>query len=143
MIQSLNVPVPQLTISNIMKINRRNFLTLALVVAVTLPLPAHAENNDGWFGVSIKANTKGISFNPTIRSVKITKVFPSSPAAAGIAVGDSVVVIQGVTVAGAKANTLRGVMKKAVGEEIQIKIKRGTAEPYEVKMTAIKKPSGV
>jgi C-terminal processing protease CtpA/Prc len=127
-----------------MNINRRNFLTLALTLAVILPSPAYAETNDGWFGVAIKANTKGLSFNPTIRSVKITKVFPSSPAAnAGIAVGDSVVVIQGVVVAGAKANTLRAVMKKAVGEEIQIKIKRGTAEPYEVKMTAIKKPSGV
>jgi predicted metalloprotease with PDZ domain len=127
-----------------MNINRRNFFILALAVAVMLPLPAHAENNDGWFGVSIKANTKGISFNPTIRSVKITKVFPSSPAAeAGLAVGDSVVVIQGIVVAGAKANTLKALMKKAVGEEIQIKIKRGTAEPYEVKMTAIKRLSGV
>jgi predicted metalloprotease with PDZ domain len=127
-----------------MKINRRDFLTLALTVAVMLPLPVHAETNDGWFGVEVKVNTKGISLNPKIRNVKITKVFPSSPAAtAGITVGDSVVVIQGITVAGARANTLRAVMKKAVGEEIQIKIKRGTAEPYAVKMTAVKKPSGV
>jgi predicted metalloprotease with PDZ domain len=125
------------------KINRRNFLTLALTVAATLPLSAHAETNDGWFGVEVKVNTKGISFNPKIRNVKITKVFPSSPAAAaGLAVGDSVVAIQGVTVAGAKANTLRALMKKAVGEEIQIKIKRGTAEPYAVKMTAVQKPPG-
>jgi C-terminal processing protease CtpA/Prc len=109
-----------------------------------LPLPASAENNSAWFGLDAKVNTKGISFNPTIRSVNIIKVYPSSPAAnAGLAVGDSVVVIQGIVVEGAKANDLKAVMKKVVGEEIRMKIKRGTAEPYEVKMTAVKRPAGV
>ncbi len=128
---------------NIMKINRRNFLAIVLTVAVMFPLTAQAENNTGWFGLDVKVNTKGISFNPTIRSVDIVKVYPSSPASnAGLAVGDSVVVIQGIVVEGAKANDLKAVMKKSVGEEIQIKIKRGTAKPYEVKMIAVERPSG-
>lgn len=127
-----------------MKINRRNFLAIVLAVAVMFPLTAQAENNDAWFGLDVKVNTKGISFNPTIRSVDIVKVYPSSPAAnAGLAIGDSVVVIQGTVVEGAKANDLRAVMKKSIGEEIKLKIKRGTAEPYEVKMIAVKRPSGV
>jgi C-terminal processing protease CtpA/Prc len=126
-----------------MKIKRRNFLVATLAVVVMLSLPVHAENNNGWFGLDCKIDTKGISFNPTIRSVNIVKIYPSSPAAAaGLAVGDSVVVLQGITVAGAKANDLKAVMKKAVGEEIKIKVKRGKAEFYEVKMTAIKRPSG-
>jgi C-terminal processing protease CtpA/Prc len=127
-----------------MKIKRRNFLVATLAVVVMLPFPVHAENNNAWFGLDLKVDTKEISFNPTIRSVNIIKVYPSSPAAAaGLAAGDSVVVLQGITVAGAKANDLKAVMKKAVGEEIQIKIKRGTAEPYEVKMIAVKRPSGI
>jgi predicted metalloprotease with PDZ domain len=128
---------------NIMKINRRNFLAIVLAVAVMFPLTAQAENNNGWFGLDVKVNTKGISFNPTILSVNIIKVYPSSPAAAaGLAVGDSVVVLQGITVAGAKANDLKSVMKKSVGEAITMKVKRGKAEFYEVKMIAVKRPSG-
>jgi C-terminal processing protease CtpA/Prc len=127
-----------------MKINRRNFLAIVLAVTVMFPLTAQAENNNAWFGLDVKVNTKGISFNPTIRSVNIVKVYPSSPAsAAGLAVGDSIVVLQGITVAGAKANDLKSVMKKSVGEEITMKVKRGKAEFYEVKMTAVKKPSGM
>jgi predicted metalloprotease with PDZ domain len=128
---------------NIMKINRRNFLAIVLAVAVMFPLTAQAENDNGWFGLDVKVNTKGISFNPTILSVNIIKVYPSSPAAAaGLAVGDSVVVLQGITVAGAKANDLKSVMKKSVGEAITMKVKRGKAEFYEVKMIAVKRPSG-
>jgi C-terminal processing protease CtpA/Prc len=127
-----------------MKINRRNFLVVILAVSVVFPLTAQAENNNGWFGLDVKVNTKGVLFNPTIRSLDIVKVYPSSPAAnAGLAVGDSVVVVQGIVVENAKVNDLKAVMKKFVGEEIQLKIKRGTAKPYEVKMIAVKRPSGV
>jgi C-terminal processing protease CtpA/Prc len=60
-----------------------------------------------------------------------------------LAVGDSIIVIQGIVVAGAQANDFKAVMKKSVGEEIQMKIQRGTTKPFEVRLTAIRKPSGV
>jgi C-terminal processing protease CtpA/Prc len=127
-----------------MEINRRNFLALIFAAALLLPLQTSAGMNDGWFGVAIKADTKGTSFNPTIRSLQIIKVFPSSPAtSADLAVGDSIIVIQGIVVAGAQANDFKAVMKKSVGEEIQMKIQRGTTKPFEVRLTAIRKPSGV
>jgi C-terminal processing protease CtpA/Prc len=131
-------------IGNIMKIDRRNFFALTFAAIVMLPLSTNAGISDGWFGVSIKADTKGNSFNPTVRSLQVIKVFPSSPAAdAGLVAGDFIVVIQGIVVAGAQANDLKVVMRKAVGEKIKIKIQRGTSKPFDVRLTAISKPSGV
>lgn len=121
-----------------------NFFALTFAAIVMFPLSNSAGTGDGWFGISIKANTKGNLFNPTIRSLQIIKVSPSSPAAdAGLVVGDLIVVVQGIVVEGAQANELKAVMKKTVGEKIQLKIQRGTTEPFAVRLTAIKKPSGV
>ena len=125
-----------------MKMNRRTTVALLLAFAVFLP-PANAAEERGWFGLAFSVETEGVSLNPTIQSVKIEKVAPSSPGAgAGLVAGDLVISLQGVAVAGAKADDLKVTMRKAVGETLRMKVKRGSAEPFEVPLVAIAKPAG-
>ena len=124
--------------------NRRHAGALLMVCAAALsPFAATAADEKGWFGLSFSVETEGSFFNPTLQSVKIEKVAPASPAvAAGLAAGDVVVSLQGMVVAGGKADEFKAAMKKSVGETLRFKIKRGTAEPHEVLLTAAAKPSG-
>ena len=105
--------------------------------------PAQAAQEKGWFGLAFKVETEGFSFNPTVQSVKIEKVMAASPAAgAGLVAGDVVVSIQGLAIAGAKADDLKAAMKKSVGETLRLKIRRGSAEPFDAPLVAAANPSG-
>ena len=125
--------------------NRRTASALLLVFAAALSPSAAsaADEKKGWFGVSFSVETEGSFFNPILQSVKIEKVAPASPAAAaGLAAGDVVVALQGMVVAGAKADDFKTAMKKSVGETLRFKIKRGTAEPFDLAVIAVAKPPG-
>ncbi len=118
---------------------------MALLIAISAFSTAvvNAAEEKGWFGLAFNVETEGFSFNPTIQSVKIEKVVTASPAAqAGLAAGDVVVSLQGVAIAGAKADDLKAAMKKSVGETLRMKVKHGAAEPTEIQMVAIAKPAG-
>jgi S1-C subfamily serine protease len=94
----------------------------------------------GWFGLAISVDADG-AINPTLRSITIAKVLPSSPAAlAGLAPADTVLEIQGIVVAGTKADVLKAAMQKSVGETLRMKIRRGATEIREVSMVAVRKP---
>ena len=109
---------------------------VALLAAVSV---VHA-SGDAWYGLTFKIEADGLS-NPNVHSIKIEKVFPASPAAqAGLRAGDLVVGIDGITVAGAPAGDLKKAMNKPVGGTLRLKIKRGSAEPREVTLTAARKP---
>jgi S1-C subfamily serine protease len=118
-------------------------LAVALFVLLAIS-PWHsvsAADANGWFGMSVSVDADAISLNPTIRSIKVVAVAPSSPAAvAGLLAGDSIVEVQGITVAGARADVLKVAMRKAVGESLDLKIRRGTAESREARLVAIAKP---
>ena len=58
---------------------------------------------------------------------------------AEFAPGDTVLEVQGILVAGAKADVLKAAMQKAVGETLRVKIQRG-AEIREVSLIAVNKP---
>jgi C-terminal processing protease CtpA/Prc len=120
--------------------NRRSFLIVFGAAAILLlPLALHAAEK-GWFGFALNIDSEGI-LSPTLRSIKIEKIFPASPAAkAGLSVGDSIVEIQGITVEGAKANALKVAMQKSVGETLRFKFKRGTGAPQDVSLVAERKP---
>ena len=122
----------QHTHQNPINMNTYRRTTIALLIAISAfstPVVNAAEEK-GWF-------------NPTIQSVKIEKVVASSPAAqAGLAAGDVVVALQGIAIAGAKADDLKAAMKKSVGETLRMKVKHGAAEATEIQMVAISKPAG-
>ncbi|GAA0710376.1 PDZ domain-containing protein [Dokdonella soli] len=121
--------------------NLRRILTLLLFLGLCVPLLSSAADEKGWFGFAVSVETEGFSLNPTLRSIKIEKVIPASPAAAqGLAAGDLVLEVQDTLVAGAKARELQATMHKAVGESLRLKLKRGDAEPYVVTLTAAARP---
>ena len=125
-----------------MTMNRR--ISVALLLALSASCwTAGAAEDKGWFGLSFSVEAEGMSFNPTIQSVKIAKVASPSPGAgAGLAAGDLVVSLQGIAIAGAKADDLKAAMKKSVGEVLRMKVRRGSAEPFDVVLVAVKPPGG-
>lgn len=115
-------------------------ITFAFLVTLFATVSLVHASGDAWYGLAFKVAADGV-FNPTVHSIKIEKVFPTSPAAqAGLRVGDLVVGIDGITVAGAPAGDLKKAMNKPVGGTLRLKIKRGSAEPREVTLTAARKP---
>jgi S1-C subfamily serine protease len=126
--------------------NRRSalqLLSLGLGLAC-VPALARPTKDKGWFGFAVSLDVEGFSLNPTVRTAKIDSVVPTSPAdIGGLLVGDLIVEAQGITVAGAKADTLKVAVQRAVGETLQMTIKRGSSAPRVVVLTAIAKPVGV
>ncbi|MDR3541667.1 MAG: PDZ domain-containing protein [Desulfosporosinus sp.] len=99
-----------------------------------------ASDEKGWFGFAVSADTEGFSLNPVLRSVKIKKVVPLSPAASsGLDAGDAVLEVDGIAVAGTKADVLLDRMQKRVGDTLILTIKHGTAAAHEVTLTAVLK----
>jgi C-terminal processing protease CtpA/Prc len=119
---------------------RRLALVLLAAAAFMFSSPAAHAAENGWFGFALAIDAEGI-LNPKLRSIKIEKVFPASPAAkAGLAEGDMIVEIEGIAVAGAKADILKAAMQKSVGETLRLKIKRGTDAAQNVSLIAGPQP---
>jgi C-terminal processing protease CtpA/Prc len=123
--------------------NRRHVALLVVAGLGSTGLAAFAAGEKGWFGFAVSVSIEGFSFNPTLASITVQKVISPSPAAsAGLAVGDLVLEVEGIAVAGAKGDTLKAAMQKVVGEELHLKVKRGAAEPQSMTLKAIAKPVG-
>jgi C-terminal processing protease CtpA/Prc len=113
---------------------------LAAAALLLSPLASHAADK-GWFGFALNIDADGI-LNPKLRSIKIDKIFPDSPAAkAGLSTGDIILEIEGIVVDGAKADSLKAAMQKSAGETLQLKIKRGADAPRDVSLLAAPKPA--
>ena len=124
--------------------NRRAALKFLGPGLACFPALARSIKEKGWFGFAVSVDVEGFSLNPTLRTAKIESVVPSSPAnIAGLLVGDLIVEAQGVTVAGAKAEALKAAVQRAVGETLQLTIKRGSSAPWVVVLTAVATPAGV
>ena len=121
----------------------RIFLTVLIAAAVCMsPLPLQAAEK-GWFGFALRIDAEGLSLNPKLRTIKIEKVFPNSPAAkAGLAPGDNILEMEGIVVAGAQANALKAATQKPVGETLRLKFQRGADTPREISLVAAAKPPG-
>jgi S1-C subfamily serine protease len=117
------------------------FLGVLMAAMVCLsPLPLHAAEK-GWFGFALRIDAEGIALNPKLRTIKIEKVFPNSPAAkAGLAKGDNILEMEGILVAGTQANALKAATQKSVGEPLRLKFQRGTDAPREISLVAAAKP---
>lgn len=114
-----------------------------VAIAMLLTAVTAAAADKGWFGFSLTVDTEGLSLNPTLRSITILKVVTPSPAAsAGLMPEDAVVEVEGIKVAGAKADSLKEAMQKTTGQTLHLKIQRGGAEPREVSLIAVSKPTG-
>jgi C-terminal processing protease CtpA/Prc len=121
----------------------RQFLAV-LLAAATLsmaPTSLHAAEK-GWFGFALNIDAEGVSLNPKLRSIKIERIVSASPAAnAGLASGDMILEIEGITVEGAKADTLKAAIQKSAGETLRLKIKHGADAPHDISLIAAPKPA--
>lgn len=118
---------------------RSRLILLAAAVLLFSPVASQAAEK-GWFGFALTIDADGI-LNPKLRSIKIDKIFPASPAAnAGLSAGDMIVEIEGIVVAGAMADTLKTAMQKSVGETLRLKIKHAADASREVSLIAAPKP---
>jgi len=121
----------------------RQILAVLLAAAAlsVAPTSLHAAEK-GWFGFALNIDAEGLSLNPRLRSIKIEKIFPASPAAtAGLASGDMILEIEGITVEGAKADTLKAAIQKSVRETLRLKIKHGADAPHDISLIAAPKPA--
>jgi C-terminal processing protease CtpA/Prc len=69
-----------------------------------------------------------------------TSVLPA--AASGLRVGDEILEIDGLPVAGGKAKELKGALAKSVGQSLRLRLKHSDGETYTAVMTAAAKPPG-
>jgi C-terminal processing protease CtpA/Prc len=121
---------------------RSTLFLVALCVTGPRPVDAAPEVEKGFFGFAIEVDGSGL-LNPTVRSARITKIVPASPAGrAGIATGDELISVEGHAVAGAKARELQPIMQKQVGQSLHLRLKRPTGTEYGVTLVAIAKPPG-
>ncbi|MFG6412588.1 PDZ domain-containing protein [Roseateles sp. DC23W] len=115
----------------------------SLLIAWFVALPALAFAADrGVFGFSMQVDSEGFFLDPTLKSIKIVKVTPESPAAlAGMKVGDEVIEVAGRVVAGAKGREIQALAEKDVGQSLSLKVKRSAGEVVSMQMVAVAKAS--
>ena len=95
----------------------------------------------GWFGFGLKFSGGWFFQNPTVKSLTIGSLVPGSPAARSpIAVGDTIYRIEGVPIAGRKANELKSLAERQVGQTLHVDLKRPSGEVYSVALVAVKRP---
>ena len=95
----------------------------------------------GYLGLSIAIDGEGAFWNPTLKSVKVAKVAPRSPAEqAGVTVGDQIVEIEGRQISGAKAKDLQPHMQKDVGQRVNMVVRKASGETKPVSIVAGPKP---
>ena len=112
---------------------------LLAVPLLTLAIGAWAAEQ-GYFGIAVAVDGDGFFLNPTLKSIKIEKVIPNSPAAkAGVAPGDFLLEIEGHQVAGTKANVLKPFMQREVGQSTRLLVKKNTGEVVSVVLVAVPK----
>lgn len=94
----------------------------------------------GYFGFTLSIDGNAMLWNPTLRSVKIDKVSPASPAAlAGMVSGDEIIEVAGKPLPGAKGSDLKAHVEKDIGQSLQIKLRRANGEEVAVTLVAVAK----
>jgi C-terminal processing protease CtpA/Prc len=105
-----------------------------------LMLAASASAADqGYFGIGVSVDGDGF-LNPTVKSIRIDKVAPNSPAAkAGVSPGDLLVEIEGHPVQGTKADVLKPYMQREVGQSTRFLVKKASGEVVPLVLVAAPK----
>lgn len=121
---------------------RRSRRTVLVALATLLAAPAlQAADERGHLGFAISVDGDGPIWNPVLKSAKVAKVTPASPAAsAGLLPGDLIVEVDGRTVAGAKARDLEPLMKKKPGERLALKVQRAGGALQDLVLVAAERP---
>ena len=114
----------------------------SFVFALALAIPTSGvAAGPGYFGFTLHVDSEGFVLNPTIKSLKVLKVMPSSPSAsAGMRAGDEIIEVAGRVVVGAKAKELQSLAKKEAGQSLTLRVKHAEGEVVALTMVAVEKP---
>lgn len=114
------------------------FRSKAIVVFFLLAAAFNALAGErGFLGMTVTVDAEGFFLSPTLKSVKVEKVVPDSPAAkAGLQAGDVMLEIEGHKVAGAKANDLKPYMERDVGQTLRLAVQKSSGEVKQVTLVA-------
>jgi C-terminal processing protease CtpA/Prc len=117
----------------------RALLALALGLLVALVQPAGAaEQGRATYGFKVKVDAATLSLNPVIKSVVVDEVKPGSPAErAGIVPGDEILQAEGRDVPGAKADDVKPLMQRRVGDPLALKLRRADGSVYDAHMVGV------
>jgi S1-C subfamily serine protease len=113
------------------------FLIRLILLTVLTPVLAARESKDGPppIGFSLQVSADGL-FKPKVTKAVVTAVVPGSQAAAaGLAVGDELVRIEGVAVPGTAGSVLKPHMAFVPGKPKKFVFKRTTGREYEAVLT--------
>ena len=120
-------------------LKRRAFM--AIPVLALLSVKAMASDADGYDGLTASIKADGFFLNPTLVQVTVVKVDAGSPAhSAGIGVGDQIAEIEGITVVGTIAKTLKPHLSKKLGESTNMVLVRLDGMRYSARLVAVKSP---
>lgn len=112
---------------------------ILLVVFAVGSLAAAADERPGSLGFSLAIDGDGF-LDPTLRSVTVTDVVASSPAAAaGIAPNDRIVEVEGRPIAGTRAGELKPYLKRNAGQAVRLRLRRPGGVEYDVTLIAAPK----
>jgi len=105
------------------------------VLLVVLSAAASSQATSKPIGFSLDISADGF-LNPTIVKAVVSSISPGSQAkAAGLAVGDELVRVQGITVPGGSASVLKPLMEFVVGQPKKLSLRRGDGTEYEATLT--------
>jgi len=107
---------------------------LAIVLALAASF-ATAQSAGKSLGFSLQVSVDGI-FSPKVAKAVVKSVEAGSQAqAAGLAVGDELIRVEGVQVLGAQASDLKPHMQFEVGKPKKLVLRRADGKEYEVTLT--------
>lgn len=114
------------------------FLVACLVSIQVLILStdaAEAKGGSGTLGFSLHVSADGL-FSPRVSKAMVKTVAAGSPAeAAGLAVGDELIQVEGLDVPGTSASVLKPHMEFVAGKPKKLRLKHSTGREYEVTLT--------
>lgn len=120
---------------------RRHLMRLGVALAALLINAGAYAAGKGWFGLVVHVDADAKWFRTVVKAISVERVVPGSPAAkAGITAGDTVLEVQGITVAGGAGDQLQAAMKRSAGETLRLKVSHAGGEPREVTLVAMPEP---
>ena len=127
--------LPALLVAFAVKLSHLAVLSLALTTSMAFA------GERGYLGLAVAIDGDGFFLNPTLKTVKVEKVVPNSPAAkAGLVPGDLIVEIEGRAVAGAKAKDLQPYLQRDVGESTRMVVKKTNGDTLPLSLVAVPMP---
>lgn len=108
---------------------------------LVLPCAPASAASDGWFGFSLAVEVGGTVLKPRIESAAISKVAPGSPAdRQHVTLADLLSEVEGTPIARMTPDEFKAKMKKSVGDELTLTLRKSDGASRTVVLVATARP---